>query len=76
MLTEYHSQEREDARSKYKVMFDTEQTELQNKLLQQSSLIDQLALEKAKQTEQMQKLVNSLFAAIFNFAKRICLSSS
>lgn len=64
LLTEYHSQEREDARSKYKVMFDTEQTELQNKLLQQSSLIDQLALEKAKQTEQMQKLVNSLFAAI------------
>ncbi|WP_176365106.1 tetratricopeptide repeat-containing diguanylate cyclase [Pseudoalteromonas ulvae] len=65
LLADYYSQEREDARSKYKVMFDTEQTELENKVLQQSRLIDQLALEKGKKEHELQRLIIVLFVLIF-----------
>ena len=65
LFNSYQSREREEVRSKYKVMFDTDQALLQNQLLERDKLLDKAALENAKQQQKLQTLfifAISLFA--------------
>lgn len=66
----YQNAVREDARSKYKVMFDTEQTLLNNKLLERDKQLSTVALESAKQEQQLKNMIiitAALFIAVLFF---------
>jgi len=53
----YQNVVREEARSKYKVMFDTEQTLLKNKLLERDKQFSAIELENAKQEQQLKNMI-------------------
>jgi len=68
--SEYQNAVREEARSKYKVMFDTEQTLLNNKLLERDKQFSAIALENAKQEQQLKNMIiitAALFIAVLFF---------
>ena len=57
-------------RSKYKVMFDTDQALLQNQLLERDKLLDQAALNNATQQQELQSLLIagvSILALVLTF---------
>jgi len=54
---EYQNVIREEARSKYKVMFDTEQALLKNKLLERGKQFSVIELENAKQEQQLKNMI-------------------
>ena len=56
---DYYHAEREIVRSKYKVMFDTDQALLKNKLLERDKQLDKSALENAAQQQKLQSLLIS-----------------
>ncbi|WP_170940479.1 GGDEF domain-containing protein [Pseudoalteromonas sp. NBT06-2] len=70
----YQNDVREEARSKYKVMFDTEQTLLKNKLLEREKQFTTVELENAKQEQQLKNMViitaAILIAVLFFFFYR------
>jgi len=53
----YNNIEREKIRSRYKVIFDTEQTTLKNQLLSRNNQLDKIALESAQQKQWIQTLI-------------------
>lgn len=66
----YQNAVREEARSKYKVMFDTEQTLLKNKLLESDKQFSAIALENANQEQQLKNMIiitAVLFIAVLFF---------
>lgn len=70
LFRSYQNNEREKIRSKYKIMFDTDQALLQNKLLEQDKKLDKAALENAAQQQKSQALLISgisLFAIGLSF---------
>jgi len=54
LLKTYQSSEREEVRSKYKVMFDTDQALLKNQLLERDKQLDKIALESSAQQHKLQ----------------------
>jgi len=56
LFRSYQNIEREKLRSKYKVMFDTDQALLQNQVLERDKLLDKAALENAVQQQKLQML--------------------
>lgn len=64
MLKKGNSVVREQARSRFKVMFDTERTELAVRLMENEKNTKQLALEKAIADKQLQWMIIVLFAVI------------
>jgi diguanylate cyclase (GGDEF)-like protein len=75
----YYNTEREAVRSKLKVMFDTDQAMLKNKLLEQDKALNKAALEGAAQQQKLQNIiimVISLFVLIlFYFIYRQVINS-
>jgi len=69
LFRSYQNIEREKVRSKYKVMFDTDQALLQNQVLERDKLLDKAALENAAQQQKLQVL---FISAISIFS--LCLS--
>ncbi len=59
LFRSYQNTEREKLRSKYKVMFDTDQALLQNQVLERDKLLDKAALENAAQQQKLQVLLIS-----------------
>jgi diguanylate cyclase (GGDEF)-like protein len=57
LLKSYQSNERETLRSKYKVMFDTDQALLKNQLLERDKQLDKIALENSAQQNKLQMLL-------------------
>ncbi|WP_197411172.1 tetratricopeptide repeat-containing diguanylate cyclase [Colwellia sp. TT2012] len=57
LLKDYYNAERETIRSKYKVMFDTDQAILTNKLLEQDKALNKAALDNAAQQQQLQNMI-------------------
>ncbi|KGJ94986.1 GGDEF domain-containing protein [Colwellia psychrerythraea] len=57
LLKNYYNAERETVRSKYKVMFDTDQAILKNKLLEQDKALNQASLESAAQKQKLQNMI-------------------
>ncbi|GAW95824.1 GGDEF domain-containing protein [Colwellia marinimaniae] len=57
LLKIYYNTERETVRSKYKVMFDTDQAILTNKLLEQDKALNKAALENAVQQQKLQNMI-------------------
>lgn len=53
----YYNIEREIVRSKYKILFDTDQAILKNKLLEQDKALNKAALESAAQQQQLQNII-------------------
>ncbi len=53
----YHNEERERVRSKYKVMFDTDQALLKNQLLERDKQLDKIALENAQNKQWLQNII-------------------
>lgn len=53
----YQSKEREKIRSKYKVMFDTDQALLQNQILERDKKLDKVALESSAEQNKLQVLL-------------------
>lgn len=60
----YNNIEREKVRSRYKVIFDTDRTTLQNKILSRDNQLDKVALENAQQKQWIQTLVIILISLI------------
>lgn len=56
LLSTYQNNEREKVRSKYKIMFDTDQALLKNQLLEQNKELDKVSLENAAQKQKLQTL--------------------
>jgi len=56
LFRSYQNTEREKLRSKYKVMFDTDQALLQNQVLERDKLLDKAALANAAQQQKLQVL--------------------
>ena len=54
---DYYNAERETIRSKYKVMFDTDQAILTNKLLEQDKALNKAALASATQQQKSQNMI-------------------
>ncbi len=75
----YYNTERESVRSKFKVMFDTDQAVLNNKLLEQEKALNKAALEGAVQKQKLQNIIITvilLFVLIlFYFIYRQILNS-
>jgi len=70
LFRSYQNIEREKVRSKYKVMFDTDQALLQNQVLERDKLLDKAALENAAQQQKLQVLfisAISIFALGLSF---------
>ncbi|MBU2893386.1 diguanylate cyclase [Colwellia sp. D2M02] len=70
LVSSYQNTEREVIRSKYKIMFDTDQALLKNQLLERDKLLDKAALENAEQKQELQTLfiiLVSLFALSLTF---------
>ena len=70
ILKSYQSNEREKIRSKYKIMFDTDQALLKNQLLERDKLLDKSALENAAQQQKLQTviiIVISIFVFVLVF---------
>jgi len=57
LQSSYSNSEREKVRSRYKVIFDTEQTTLKNQLLSRNNQLDKVALESAQQKQWIQTLI-------------------
>ncbi|MBU2893449.1 GGDEF domain-containing protein [Colwellia sp. D2M02] len=53
----YQNTQRETIRSKFKILFDTDQTRLQNKILARDKLLDKAALKSAEQEKWIQYLI-------------------
>jgi len=53
----YNNIEREKVRSKYKVIFDTDQAILKNQILSRDNQLDKIALENAQQKQWIQTLI-------------------
>lgn len=53
----YHNEERERVRSKFKVMFDTDQAVLKNQLLERNKELDRIALENAQNKQWLQNII-------------------
>jgi len=53
-LKSFQSTEREEVRSKYKVMFDTDQALLKNQLLERDKQLNKIALESSEQQHKLQ----------------------
>jgi len=67
---DYYKSERETVRSKLKIMFDTDQAILKNKLLEQEKALNKAALEAAAQKQKLQNIiiiVISLFLLILSY---------
>ncbi len=64
LLDEIKDRDREEVRSKYKIQFDTQQSELKNELLLKDIQIKQLALEKSAKETKFQNLVIGIFAIL------------
>lgn len=60
----YKNSERELIRSKYKVMFDTDQEILKNKLLEQEKQFSEIALVNADQRQWIQGLIITIFSIL------------
>ncbi|MBU2972279.1 GGDEF domain-containing protein [Pseudoalteromonas sp. C2R02] len=60
----YSNSEREKVRSRYKVIFDTEQAILKNQLLSRNNQLDKVALESAQQKQWIQTLIIILISLI------------
>jgi len=79
LLRDDYKTERETARSKYKVMFDTDQEILKNKLLEQDKALSKAALESAEQRQKMQDMIIMVFLlfvlVLFYFIYRQILNS-
>ncbi len=54
LISSYENSEREKVRSKYKVMFDTDQALLKNQLLERDKELDKVALENSVQQNKLQ----------------------
>jgi len=54
---DYYKAERESVRSKFKIMFDTDQAILQNKLLEKDKALNKAALESAAQKQKLQNII-------------------
>jgi diguanylate cyclase (GGDEF)-like protein len=72
----YQNTQRETLRSKYKVLFDTDQTNLKNKLLERDKLLDKAALNNAEQQKWFQYLITVfsltvILFLIFIFKKQV-----
>jgi len=70
LFSSYENSEREKVRSKFKVMFDTDQALLKNQILERDKLLDKAALENADQQQKLQTLIIlaiSLFALVLGF---------
>jgi diguanylate cyclase (GGDEF)-like protein len=65
LFKSYQNNEREKVRSKFKVMFDTDQALLKNQLLERDQLLDKAALESAAQQQTLQLF---LICAVSMFA--------
>ena len=66
LFSSYQNSEREKVRSRFKVMFDTDQAILQNQLLERDKQLDKAALKNADQQQKLQVLIIvaiSLFAS-------------
>ncbi|MDP2561897.1 tetratricopeptide repeat-containing diguanylate cyclase [Psychrobium sp. 1_MG-2023] len=66
LAARYNNENREEARSKYKVMFDTEQAELKAKFLKQQEHLNQVELDNIKTKNQLQFLliISALIAIV------------
>lgn|GEM_PF-4234249 len=70
LFKSYQNNEREKVRSKYKIMFDTDQALLKNQLLERDKQLDQASLENAAQKQKLQTILISIisfFALILLF---------
>ncbi|WP_057831922.1 tetratricopeptide repeat-containing diguanylate cyclase [Colwellia sp. TT2012] len=65
LFKSYQNSEREKVRSRYKVMFDTDQALLKNQLLERDMQLDKAELESAAQQQKLQTL---LISAVSIFA--------
>jgi len=54
LVSSYENREREEIRSKYKVMFDTDQALLKNQLLERDKQLDKVALESSEKQHKLQ----------------------
>jgi len=64
LFRSYQNLEREKLRSKYKVMFDTDQALLQNQILERDKLLDKAALKNAAQEKKLQALFISAISVV------------
>jgi diguanylate cyclase (GGDEF)-like protein len=62
LFKSYQNSEREKIRSKYKVMFDTDQALLKNQVLQRDQKLDKAALRYATQQQKLQTLIISIIS--------------
>ncbi len=79
LVSTYQNSEREKVRSKFKVMFDTDQAILQNQVLERDKQLDKAALENANQQQKLQLIIIiavSLFALGLGFFINRQLKSS
>jgi diguanylate cyclase (GGDEF)-like protein len=60
----YQSIKREKARSKYKVMFDTDQALLKNQLLERDKQLDKVALENSAKQNKLQTLLTFVISLL------------
>jgi diguanylate cyclase (GGDEF)-like protein len=72
----YQNTQRETLRSKYKVLFDTDQANLKNKILERDNLLDKAALNHAEQQRWLQYLITIfsltvILFLIFIFKKQV-----
>ncbi|RHW76593.1 GGDEF domain-containing protein [Colwellia sp. RSH04] len=64
LQTNYSNTEREKVRSKLKVIFDTDQALLKNKLLEQEKQLNSIALENAQNEQWLQNLIIAIISAL------------
>ncbi|PKG82516.1 hypothetical protein CXF85_13615 [Colwellia sp. 75C3] len=64
LFSSYQNNEREKVRSKYKVMFDTDQALLKNQLLERDKLLDKAELENAAQQQKLQTLLTVVISLL------------
>jgi len=64
LLKSYQSSEREKVRSKYKVMFDTDQALLKNQLLERDKQLNEVALESSAQQHKLQTLLTFVISLL------------
>ncbi|WP_157826773.1 GGDEF domain-containing protein [Colwellia sp. 12G3] len=64
LFRSYQNNEREKVRSKYKVMFDTDQALLKNQLLERDKLLDKAELESAAQQQKLQTLLTVVISLL------------
>lgn len=64
LFKSYQNNLREKLRSKYKIMFDTDQALLQNQLLERDKQLDKASLENAVQQQNLQVIIISIISLL------------